>query len=123
MAALVGFDVAIAELLTIGIDTVASGVASASGRIRDILGNFPSLALTGTNQDRGIVSFVHERLDPDAVVARLADGGVTGWVNPAAGAPLDGNARGHLPSVRLSPHHNTTDEEFDRLGVTLRTFG
>ena len=79
--------------------------------------------LTGTPDDRGIVSFVHATLSPEEVVAALAEAGVNAWVNPAGGAPYDAAARPVLPSVRLSPHYVTSDDDLDRLDRALRSLG
>ncbi len=123
IASLVGFGVATAELLDIGPTSVADAVAIASRRVVALIDHHPQLTLTGTRDDRGIISFVHTHREPAEVAAQLDSFGVTAWVNPAAGAPLDATTRGHLPSVRLSPHHSTTENEFEHLAVTLQAFG
>ena len=71
----------------------------------------------------GIVSFVHDRLDPDEIRSRTERRGVDVRVNPAGGSPVDGARREVLPSVRVSPHYFTDDDDLERLGRALTRLG
>lgn len=104
----------------IGTDRIAALVAERSRQVRGVLDAIDGVEPTGTPDDRGIVSFTHRTLSPDAVVAVAATHGVNLWVNPAGGAPFDAAARAVLPSVRVSPHYVTTDADLDRLDRALR---
>ena len=79
----------------------------------------PSLKLVAPAPLHGIVSFTHTRLDPAEVRAELARADINVWTNVANGSPIDGERRALGPSVRVSPHAVTTDEELDRLDRAL----
>ena len=75
----------------------------------------PSLHLVAEGPVQGIVSFTHDRLEPSEVRRRLSLDGIAAWTNVANASPVDGERRGLGPSVRLSPHASTTDDDLDRL--------
>ena len=123
VAARLGLAEAARYAMAIGLDDIAATMAIRSRAVIDLLSPVKGVRLTGTPDDRGIVSFVHATLSPEAVVAALAEAGVNAWVNPAGGAPYDAAARPVLPSVRLSPHYVTSDDDLDRLDRALRSLG
>ena len=86
----------------------------------ELVSAVPSLTLVAPAPLHGIVSFTHARLDPAEVRAELAGAGVNVWTNVANGSPIDGERRALGPSVRVSPHAVTTDDELDRLDQALR---
>ena len=69
------------------------------------------------------MSFVHDRLEPREIRARLAEQGINAWVNSPIGAPLDVVTGVRRASVRLSPHYVTDDDDLDRLARALRSIG
>ena len=105
----------------LGMDRISATTADRSRAVIDRIGSVEGLRLTGTPQDRGIISFVHPTLGPDEVVVRLSAQDVNTWVNPSGGAPFDAAARSVLPSVRVSPHYVTSDDDLDRLEHALRS--
>ncbi|HEY5153857.1 MAG TPA: aminotransferase class V-fold PLP-dependent enzyme [Acidimicrobiales bacterium] len=123
VAARLGLADAARYAMALGLDRIGATVAARSRAVAERLGAIDGLRLTGSPDDRAIISFVHPTLAPDAVVAALAAGGVNTWVNPAGGAPFDAAARPVLPSVRVSPHYLTTDDDLDRLERGIRSLG
>jgi len=121
VAARLGLAEAARYAMTLGMDRIAATTLDRSRAVIDRVGSVKGLRLTGTAQDRGIISFVHPTLSPDEVVARLSSHEVNTWVNPSGGAPFDAVARPGLPSVRVSPHYVTSDHDIDRLEDALRS--
>ena len=105
----------------IGLERIADVVAERSRAVVQLVGAAGGLHLVGQPDDRGIISFVHRSMPPAEVQARLSAQGVNAWTNVPAGAPLDAARRPVLPSVRLSPHYVTTEEDLDRLEHALAT--
>jgi len=121
MAARLGLGEAARLASSIGMATIEAGVRRRSDDVRAVLASCAGVRLTGTPDDVGIVSFVHETVDPDEIRGRCQAAGVNVWVNMPGGAPLDAASRGGLPSVRVSPHHVTTDDDLARLAAALIT--
>ncbi len=115
-----GLGQAARHLSSIGIEEVARGVAQRTQAVVEVVSAVPSLTLVAPAPLHGIVSFTHARLDPAQVRAELAGAGVNVWTNVANGSPIDGERRALGPSVRVSPHAVTTDDELDRLHRALR---
>jgi selenocysteine lyase/cysteine desulfurase len=113
-----GLGVAARYAVQVGLDQIAEAVGERSREMSDLLAGFEDIRLTGTRDSKGIVSFVHARLEPNDVRARLAADGVNVWVNTSAGTPRHGGAD-PLPSVRVSPHYVTTDDEVAQLHAAL----
>lgn len=118
IAAVLGFGVAVGQLVDLGLDAVAAVVAERSDEVRDVLGRHPSIVPLGTPTDRGIVTFAHRGLAPDVVAARLTELGVASRFIP--GVPPFADGRGGFEArVRLSPHHCTTASEIEALDAAL----
>ena len=96
-------------------------VGERSRAVIDLLGGLDGVALVGSPESRGIVSFVHDRLEPRDIHARLAEQGINAWVNSPIGAPFDVETGTRRASVRLSPHYVTDDDDLDRLARALHT--
>ncbi len=118
-----GLGQACRHLLDQGPDRVADEVGRRTAQVVELVRASPGLALVAPGPVRGIVSFTHPRLEPLEVRARLAQTGVNAWTNVANGSPIDGEARGLGPSVRLSPHATTSDDDLDRLAGALSALG
>ena len=118
IAARLGLGVAARYSMQIGLDAIAEQVEQRSREVSDVLDGFADIRLTGGRDSRGIVSFVHRSVDPFDIRARLGADGVNVWVNTQAGTPRDDHPD-TLPSVRVSPHYVTTDEEIARLHAAL----
>jgi cysteine desulfurase / selenocysteine lyase len=118
-----GLGQAARHLLAAGVDQVSRQVAARTGAVAEVVSSMPSLALVAPAPLHGIVSFTHARLDPAEVRAALAGAGVNVWTNLANGSPIDGERRRLGPSVRVSPHAVTTDEELERLRGALARLG
>ncbi len=118
-----GLGAAAQHLLATGVDDVARDVAERTQRVVDLVTAIPGLTLVAPAPLRGIVSFTHAHLDPTQVRSRLAAEGVNVWTNVANGSPIDGERRALGPSVRVSPHVTTADDELDRLDRALRRLG
>jgi selenocysteine lyase/cysteine desulfurase len=107
---------------SIGIDTIGRLVGRRSADVAALLGATDGVRLLDPTAV-GLVSFVHDRLGPDEVRERIGAEGVNVWVNPAGGSPVDGARRPVLPSVRVSPHYLTDDEDLAALGRALARLG
>jgi cysteine desulfurase/selenocysteine lyase len=119
VAARLGLGEAARYASALGLERIADEVAARSAAVWDLLRGADLVLPTGTPEDRGILSFVHQRMGPDELVAAAADQGVNLWVNPVGGAPFDAAAGARLPSVRVSPHYVTTDGDLERLERVL----
>ncbi len=121
VAARLGLGVAARYASEIGLDRISEQVAARSRQVVEIISSFDT-EIAGGADSRGIVSFVHRSHEPDAVRARFAAADVNVWVNTAAGTPRDARARPWLlPSVRVSPHYVTTDDDLARLHAAMRS--
>jgi len=123
VAARLGLAAAARLATSIGPATIEADVRRRSDDVRRVLAAVDGVRLTGTPLDVGIVSFVHDAFAPEVVRDRCTAAGVNVWVNQPGGAPLDAVARGNLPSVRVSPHHVTTDDDLARLAAALGATG
>jgi len=121
IAVRLGLGVAVRYAIQIGLDVIAGAVAERSIEVTELLEGTDGVKLAASRDSRGIVSFIHSSLDPVAIRARLAADGVNVWVNTAVGTPRDAQVRRDvLPSVRVSPHYVTSDEDLVRLAAALR---
>jgi selenocysteine lyase/cysteine desulfurase len=118
IAALLGLGVAAAEALVIGVDTIASRIADRSDAIRSILDGRNGIRRLGTDSDRGIVTFTHDALGAAEASQRLVAAGIANRYM-AGEPPMCDAGGGFEDSVRLSPHHITTDDELARLADAL----
>ncbi len=121
VAARLGLAEAARYALDLGLEAIAATTAERTRAVVERVTAVDGLRLTGRPDDRGIVSFVSATSSPEAVQAALSTAGVNAWVNPTGGAPYDAAARPVLPSVRVSPHYVTSDEDLDRLERALAT--
>ena len=113
-----GLGVAVRHAMQIGLGQIAETVVQRSREVSELLSSFDGISLVGGLDSRGIVSFVHASLHPNEIRARLASDGVNVWVNTPVGTPRD--ERPHtLPSVRVSPHYVTTDDDVSKLHAAL----
>jgi cysteine desulfurase / selenocysteine lyase len=116
-----GLGVAVRYAMQIGLDVIAEAVAERSLEVADLLEGTGGVKLAASRDSRGIVSFVHASLDPVTIRARLAAHGVNVWVNTPIGTPRDAQMRRDvLPSVRVSPHYVTSDDDMAKLHAGLR---
>ncbi len=121
IAVRLGLGVAVRYAIQIGLDVIAEAVAERSLEVAALLEGTDGVKLSAGRDSRGIVSFVHASLDPVAIRARLAADGVNVWVNTPVGTPRDAQVRRDvLPSVRVSPHYVTSDDDIARLAAALR---
>jgi cysteine desulfurase / selenocysteine lyase len=118
-----GLGLAAEELRAAGPDLVSAEVARRTAAVASAVAEVPALALVAPEPLHGIVSFTHDHLDPTSVRAALGRAGINAWTNVANGSPIDGERRGLGPSVRLSPHHVTTDLDLERLAAALHQLG
>ena len=123
VAARLGLGVAARYADGVGLATIDRLVVERSRAVVEMLDAFAAVTVVGGRDSRGIISFVHGSLDVHEVRARLGARGVNVWVNSSAGAPLDALPRSRLPSVRLSPHYVTSDDDLDRLRHGLEALG
>ena len=119
VAARLGLREAARYALDIGLEAIEVMVRERSRAVVDLLSSF-EVELPGGRDSRGIVSFTHSSVDARAVQEHLSAAGVNVWVSTAAGSPLDARARGALPSVRVSPHYVTNDDDLTRLDAAMR---
>ena len=120
VAGRLGLGAAVRYALEIGIDTIEELVRDRSRVVVDLLSS-SGVDLPGGTHSRGIVSFTHPSVDARAVQQHLSAAGVNVWVSTPAGSPLDAWAGRALPSVRVSPHYVTNDEDLARLDAAMRS--
>lgn len=120
VAARLGLGEAARLAVEVGLECIAAQMAVRSRQVIGVLDDIAGVERTGTDADVGIISFVHHDVEATDVQAQLASRGVSVWINTAGGAPIDAAVRGRFPSVRVSPHHITTDDDIDRLDQALR---
>ncbi len=118
IAGRLGLGVSARLATSVGLDTIGRLVGARSAEVTALLGAVDGVRLLDRDAV-GIVSFVHDRLEPAEVWSRMAAEGVNVWVNPAGGSPVDGARRDVLPSVRVSPHYLTDDDDLAALGRAL----
>ncbi len=115
-----GLGVAVRYAMQIGLDRIAERVAEISIEVADLLTAVPGGRLVAGRASRGIVSFAHDTLEPHDIRRRLAAHGVNVWVNTPAGTPRDARTRdAGLPSVRVSPHYVTNEDDLAQLRAGL----
>jgi selenocysteine lyase/cysteine desulfurase len=88
--------------LETGMEQVAQRVLSNTSRLLEGLGQFPGIRLTSRTEPgrrSGIVSFVHEKIDPETVYEGLRNAGVSCAVREGM--------------VRISPHFYQGERELD----------
>ena len=104
VAAQLGLGAAARYANDLGIERIAAMVAERSRAVVAVLHGIGEITPTGTETDRGILSFVHRTRAPDEVVAIAAAAGVNLWVNPPGGAPFDaGGAPGAALGAGVTP--------------------
>lgn len=118
LAGRLGLGVSARIARSVGLDTIARLVRDRSADVIGLLGEVDGVRLLDPGAV-GIVSLVHDRLEPEQVRDRLGAEAVNVWVNPAGGSPVDGARREVLPSVRVSPHYLTDDDDLERLRRAL----
>jgi selenocysteine lyase/cysteine desulfurase len=119
LALRLGLGAAARHACAIGLERIQAGVEERSRAVADLVDRSPGVELLVPAPLSGIVSFVHDRLDPTEVRAQLAAASVRAWVASLGGSPLDQADRLARPAVRLSPHWDTTDEELEALERAL----
>jgi cysteine desulfurase / selenocysteine lyase len=107
--------------ISVGPPEIEQLVRRRSEQVVDLIRSTPSTRLLAPGLVSGIVSFVHDRLDPRQVRSVMDAAGVNVWTSTTAGSPIDGERRSLGPSVRVSPHYVTTDADLDALDRGLHS--
>jgi selenocysteine lyase/cysteine desulfurase len=120
VAGRLGLGEAIRYALDIGLERIEELVRERSRAVVDLLSSF-GVDLPGGPDSRGIVSFTHSSVDARVVQQLLSAAGVNVWVSTPSGSPLDARVGRALPSVRVSPHYVTNDDDLARLDAAMRS--
>lgn len=111
----IGLTAAVEYALEWGLDSIWARILELSMNLRKQLAAIPGITLEDLGKNKcGIVTFISERLDPQAICLKLREHKVNVSVSLQEYARLDLEAR-NLPSiVRSSVHYYNTQEEIDR---------
>ena len=110
--------------LALGLDRIAATIADRSRAVIDLLSTVDGVHPHGHHRRPRHRVVRARHAEPRRGGGRLSpEPGSTSWVNPTGGAPYDAAARPVLPSVRLSPHYVTSDDDLDRLATALEKAG
>jgi len=116
VAARIGMGVAVQELLTLGVASVAERVAVVAGRLRSGLAAMDRVAVhDGDGAVCGIVTFTVDGVAPDAVAAAAQRAAININTSTAAWARVDMDGSKPQQKIRASPHAYNTEAEVDRL--------
>jgi selenocysteine lyase/cysteine desulfurase len=115
VAARLGLGAAVDYALSWGLDTIWHFVRNLAEMLRQRLGELSAVTVRDLGVERcGIVSFTHQRLDADAVVASLRDQAINVTATTPAATLLDARSRNLPDMVRASVHYYNTEREVDR---------
>ena len=108
---------------SVGLDTIGRLVGQRSVDVAELLGATEGVQLLDPDRCRHRVVRARSARTPTRSASGSVAEGVNVWVNPAGGSPVDGARRPVLPSVRVSPHYLTDDDDLAALGRALARLG
>lgn len=120
VAGKVGLGVAVDYALSWGLDNIRARNRMLADDLRERLGVIPGVTVRDAGSERcAIVSFSHDRLNPNEIVTRLADQGIVIGSSGSRSTLLDFQAR-NLPDLcRASPHYLNTEDEVALLATAI----
>ena len=121
-AARLGLGAAVEYALDLGLDRIAARVGALATALRQGIAALPGATVHDLGPDpAGLVTVTLAGHDSAALRAALAQAGIAAGLSLRAAAPLDADARGLPPLVRLSPHvFNSADEIGRALEILAR---
>lgn len=122
VAGRIGLGVAADYARRLGLEAIWERVHGLAARLRAGLEAIPGITVTDTGRVRsGIVTFIHPRLSPHQVKARLAnqDPRINVEISTASSSLIDFSDRGLAAVVRASIHYYNTDDEVNRFCEVL----
>lgn len=116
LAAVMGFGVAVSELLELGAHNVERRVTALADQLRTGLSEIPGVTIQDLGEHRcGIVTFTTEATAPTALRDALRAQGINVSVTGAGSARFDLPNRGLDSLVRASVHYYNDSEDIERL--------
>ena len=120
VAGKVALGVAVDYALSVGLEAISERNRALAAGLRARLRRLPGVALHDAGEDLcSIVSFSHERFDPDEVVARLAVRNIVIGSSSPSSTRLDFESRNLPPICRAAVHYLNTEEEVARLAAAV----
>jgi cysteine desulfurase / selenocysteine lyase len=120
VAGRLGLGAAVDYALALGIDEVATRVATLAASLRELLGAVPGLTLHDRGREQcGIVTFTIDGVDVYALAATLREQAINISVSTIDFARYDFEARGLEAVARASVHYYNTEDELQRLVSAL----
>lgn len=121
VAGLLGLGAAADYALAIGMNRIEARIRSLAGRLRALLAGVGGITVHDKGRSPGgIVTFSHERADPDTICRKLRAQRINAWVTQPSSTLLDHKSR-KLPSlVRASVHYYNTDDELSQFTQALQ---
>ena len=118
----VALGVAIDYALSVGLEASAERNRALAAELRARLAPIPRVALRDAGEDHcAIVSFPHDRVAPDEVVARLAARNIVIGSSSPSSTRLDFESRNRPALCRAAVHYLSTEEEVARLAAAVAT--
>lgn len=120
IAGKIGLGVAADYAMSFGLDAIAERNSELAGDLRERLAAIPGVTLRDAGRERcAIVTFSHERYEPEEVVARLAAQDIIIGNSGRSSTRLDFESR-DLPALcRAAVHYLNTEEEIARLAAAI----
>jgi cysteine desulfurase / selenocysteine lyase len=120
----IGLGTAARYATDLGLDAIWQRVRSLATQLRARLALIPGVRVCDLGRTKcGIVSFVYQGLQPEAVKTALARQRINVSVSDAAWTRLDMDAREIPALVRASVHYYNTEEEIDTVGAAIAGLG
>ena len=120
VAGKVALGVAVDYALSVGIEPIAERNRALATELRERLGGIPGVTLRDAGADHcAIVTFSHDRLDADEVVAQIAARNIVIGSSSPSSTRLDFESRNLPPICRAAVHYLNTEEEVARLSAAV----
>ena len=120
VAGKVALGVAVDYALSFGLEAISGRNRALAADLRARLARVPGVTLRDAGEDLcAIVTFTHERIDADELVARLAARNIVIGSSSPSSTRLDFESRGLPPLCRAAMHYLNTEEEVARLAAAV----
>ena len=120
VAGKVALGVAVDYALAVGLEAISERNRALAADLRARLASVPGVTLRDAGKELcAIVTFTHERLSADQVVARLAARNIAIGSSPPSSTRLDFESRKLPPLCRAAVHYPNTEEEVARLAAAV----
>ena len=120
VAGKVALGVAVDYALSVGIEAIAERNRELAADLRTRLAQIPGVMLRDAGQNHcAIVSFTHDRIDADELVAQLGARNIVIGSSSPSSTRLDFESRTLPPLCRAAVHYLNTEEEVARLAAAV----